>query len=245
MDLSWSTPTVWAFVAWAFFYVLAQKGEDIMRGIIQLFLSAVLAGFSIGLGGTVFLRVKDAFAGGTVVGALLFAVGLFAVCTRGYALYTGKACYLLDKRPAYIGELLLILLGNLTGCMLLGGLENVTLICDGTGIDRAAEQLVLAKLDSSWLSLFCLGFICNIFIYLAVNGYAKNPHETGKYMALLLGVSCFILAGTEHSVADMYYFCVSGVLYTCPSATLQVLGVVALGNLCGGVFFPLLEKQLL
>ena len=41
-----------------------------MRRLWGVFLYSVLAGFCIGLGGTVFLRVKDAFAGGTVVGAL-------------------------------------------------------------------------------------------------------------------------------------------------------------------------------
>ena len=38
-------------------------------------------------GGTVFLKLKDAFPGGNVVGALLFTIGLFTVCTRGYAVY--------------------------------------------------------------------------------------------------------------------------------------------------------------
>ena len=77
-----------------------------MKRTWGLFLYAVLAGFSIGIGGTVFLRLKDAFPGGNVVGALLFTIGLFTVCTRGYALFTGKSCYLFDNPwPAYLGDL--------------------------------------------------------------------------------------------------------------------------------------------
>ena len=64
---------------------------------ISVFFSALLAGLCIGLGGTVFLRVRDSFPGGGVAGAFLFAIGLLTICTRGYDLFTGKACYLLDQ----------------------------------------------------------------------------------------------------------------------------------------------------
>lgn len=50
-----------------------------MKRVGGLFLYAILAGFCIGLGGTVFLKLKDAFPGGNVVGALLFTIGLFTV----------------------------------------------------------------------------------------------------------------------------------------------------------------------
>lgn len=206
-------------------------------------LYAVLAGFCIGLGGTVFLRLKDAFPGGNVVGALLFAIGLFTICTRGYLLFTGKACCLFDNElPGYLLDLLLIWVGNLAGCMLLGVIERATAICGGTGIDATAAAMVEAKLGSGYLSLFLLGLLCNVFIYIAVNGYAKNPHELGKYLALFLGVSVFILCGTEHSVADMYYWSISGVLYDQPGESLLRILIISLGNMVGGVFFPLLEK---
>ncbi len=39
-----------------------------MKRVGGLFLYAILAGFCIGLGGTVFLKLKDAFPGGNVVG---------------------------------------------------------------------------------------------------------------------------------------------------------------------------------
>ena len=43
----------------------------------RLFVSSVLAGMCITLGGKAFLRLKDAFKGGKVVGYMLFTVGLF------------------------------------------------------------------------------------------------------------------------------------------------------------------------
>ena len=214
-----------------------------MKKYLKDFLYAILAGFCIGLGGTVFLRLKDAFTGGNVVGALLFTIGLFTICTRGYNLFTGKACYIFDNKPSYLIFLVVVWVGNLIGCMLLAGLENLTALCGAeSGINVTAQALVSGKMNTSYLPLFVLGFICNVFIYIAVNGFAKNPHELGKYLSLFLGVSVFILAGTEHSIADMYYWCVSGIFYSQFGRSLLCLVVISLGNVCGGVFFPLVEK---
>ncbi len=213
-----------------------------MKKHLSTFIYAVLAGFCIGLGGTVNLRLSGTFSGSNVVGALLFTIGLFAICTRGYNLFTGKACYIFDNKPGYLISLLIIWAGNLAGTCALAGIERLTALCGGDGIDATATTLVEAKMDSSLLSLFLLGVLCNIFIYLAVNGYAKNPHEIGKYLSLFLGVSVFILAGTEHSVADMYYWAVSGILFESPGESFLRLLIISLGNICGGVCFPLVEK---
>lgn len=189
-----------------------------MRRVGGLFLFAILAGFCIGLGGTVFLRLRDAFPGGNVVGALLFTIGLFTICTRGYALFTGKACYLFENPwPGYLLDLLIIWVGNLLGTMLIAGIETLTgIVGPESGINVTAAAMVDGKMGDSYLSLFLLGILCNICIFIAVNGYAKNPHQLGKYLALFLGVTVFIVSGMEHSVADMYYWSVSGVLYGQP-----------------------------
>ena len=213
-----------------------------MKRYVQLLLQAILAGFCIGMGGTIYLRVKDAFAGGTVVGALLFTIGLFIICTRGYALFTGRACALFEHKPSYVIDLLIIWVGNFLGNLLIAGLESLTAVCGESGINTAAETLVAGKMNASFLSLFVLGILCNIFIYVAVNGYANNPHELGKYLILFLGVAGFILAGTEHCIADQYYWSISGILFRQPGQSLLRLLVISLGNVCGGVFFPLMEK---
>lgn len=213
-----------------------------MKKTLGTFLYALLAGVCIGLGGTVFLRVKDSFPGALVVGALLFSIGLFTICTRGYNLFTGKACYLFDNKPDYLLTLLVIWIGNFLGCLLLALIERATGLCGPQGIDATAAALVEAKMSASLGGLFLLACICNIFIYIAVNGFANNSHQLGKYLALFLGVSVFILAGTEHSIADMYYWSVSGTLFSQPGQTLLRLVVISLGNVVGGVSFPLVEK---
>ena len=89
------------------------------------------------------------------------------------------------------------------------------------------------------VSLFFLGVLCNIFIYIAVEGYKNNPHELGKYLSLLFGVMVFILVGTEHCVADMFYFWMGGVW---SGHAVAAILVITLGNAVGGVLFPLLRS---
>ena len=86
-----------------------------------------------------------------------------------------------------------------------------------------------------------MGILCNIFIFIAISGYHNNPHQLGKYLSLFLGVSIFILAGTEHSIADMYYWCISGEIYRTPGESLLRILTVTLGNSVGGLFLPLTE----
>ncbi len=97
------------------------------------------------------------------------------------------------------------------------------------------------KLDDSLLSLFFLGVLCNIFIYIAVEGYARNPHEMGKYLSLFLGIMVFILSGTEHCVADMFYFWMAGAW---SGKAIACLLVISLGNAAGGILFATMHRKI-
>ena len=198
----------------------------------KLLVSSVLAGMSIGFGGLAFLSVEN-----RVIGAALFAVGLFCVCTFGFHLFTGKVCYALQNDRSYALDLPLIWLGNLAGAGLTAGCAGLTR--SAAALQERAMALCRIKLDDRLLSLFFLGVLCNIFIYIAVEGYKNNPHELGKYLSLLFGVMVLILAGTEHSVADMFYFWMAGAWSG--RAVLCVL-VISLGNAVGGILFASLHR---
>ena len=198
----------------------------------KVFLSAVLAGLCVGFGGLVYLQVEN-----RVVGAALFTIGLFFICSLGFHLFTGKVCYVFRNDRDYALNLPLIWLGNLLGTGLTAGAASLT---RGFSLLREnAMALCQVKLGDSLLSLFFLGMLCNIFIYLAVEGYARNPHELGKYLSLFFGVMVFILAGTEHCVADMFYFWMAGAWSG--RAVLCVL-VISLGNAVGGILFATLHR---
>ena len=200
---------------------------------LKTFISGVLAGISIAIGGTVFLSVEN-----KALGALLFTVGLFTVCTFGFHLFTGKVCYVFERDRDYAIDLPIIWVGNLFGTWLTAFLESQTRA--GAALAEKAQALCQVKLGDSILSIFILAVLCNILIFIAVDGYNKNPHELGKYLSLFFGVIVFILCGFEHCVANMYYFSIAGVW------SLKTLGyvlVMTFGNSVGGVIIPLLRGR--
>jgi len=200
---------------------------------MSVFFSSFLAGICIGIGGTVFLSVEN-----TVIGSLLFTIGLFVICTTKLHLFTGKVCYVFDKDRAYALQLPVIWIGNLCGTVSVAVLERMTRIAV---ISERASEICATKLGDSLLSVFILAVFCNMLIYIGVDGYNNNQHEVGKYLALFFGVMVFILCGFEHCVANMYYFSVANIWS--PRA-LGYLLVMTLGNAVGGVFFPLMRRFL-
>ncbi len=109
---------------------------------LNTFLYAVLAGISIGIGGTVFLACDN-----KVVGAFFFAVGLFTVCTNGLNLYTGKVLYLFENKPSYLIDLLIIWVGNLVGAWLIGTAVRLTRVAPAY-IEKA-QGMAEAKVGDS------------------------------------------------------------------------------------------------
>lgn len=201
---------------------------------LKAFVSGILAGICVSVGGTVFLSLEN-----KVLGALFFTVGLFTICTQGLSLFTGKVCYVFEKDRAYALDLPFIWLGNLAGTWMTAASLSFTRI--GGGLAERAAGLCETKLGDGLPSIFLLAVFCNILIYIAVDGFNKNPHELGKYLSLFFGVMVFILCGFEHCVANMFYFSMAGMW---SGKALLYLLVMTLGNGLGGVLFPLLRGWL-
>ncbi len=200
----------------------------------KLFVSSCMAGICIAFGGTVFLSLEN-----KVLGAAFFTVGLFTVCTFRLCLFTGRVCYILERDREYLLGLPLIWLGNLAGTALTAALVGMTRIAS---IGERAAQLCRVKLDDSLLSVFLLAVMCNIFIYIGVEGFQKNPHELGKYLSLFFGVMVFILCGFEHCVANMFYFSMAGMW---SGKTVLYLLVMTAGNAVGGIGFAAVRGWLI
>lgn len=206
--------------------------KSLGKNLFSDFIKGIEAGICVSLGGTVFLMTDN-----KIIGALFFTVGLFAICTMGLRLYTGRVCYVFENDGRYALSLLPIWLGNLCGTVLMAKAESFTRI--GETLAQKAAVLCQTKLDDSLLSIFLLAMGCDILIFIAVDGFANNPHEFGKYLALFFGVCVFILCSFEHCVANMYYFTVASVW---SGRTVLYLLVMTLGNSAGGVLLPLLRK---
>lgn len=197
--------------------------------------SAILAGIMISFGGGVYLATEN-----KVVGALLFSLGLTVILINGFLLFTGKTAYLLENKPAYIPYLLTIWLGNILGCMLMGGL----VIAAKPSLSNTAAKLCEAKLTQAPWQTLILGALCGVLVYIAVDYFRSDADAKSfpKYLLVFTCVPAFILCGFEHSVADMFYFAASsaGSLYT-GEGILYIL-LVSAGNLIGAVLFHSLKR---
>ncbi len=186
----------------------------------------------IGVGGAVFLAQPN-----PVVGAFFFTIGLFTIVEFGLFLFTGKACYLLQSKPEENARLPLIWLGNLIGTGIVAGLLKWTRLAPK--MTERAVAVAGAKVGDQLLSLFILACFCNMLIYIAVEGYKNSRYELGKYLSLIFGVVVFILAGFEHSIADMFYFWMGNAWNM--NGILAIL-VITAGNIVGGAFLPTLRQ---
>jgi formate/nitrite transporter FocA (FNT family) len=96
------------------------------------FIKSVFAGLCIGIAGTAYVAL-----GGGLFAACLFAVGLISIVLFDFNLYTGKIGYIKSYKD--IPKMLLILLGNIIGCMIIAATSGVR-----------ADALVEAKLLLPW-----------------------------------------------------------------------------------------------
>ena len=207
-----------------------------MKTYGRTFLSAVMAGAFIGFGGVVNLSLDN-----KVLGALFFTVGLFTILAFQFHLFTGRCCYLFepDRDKDLPIRLPIIWVGNLLGTGAVAGMMHLTRFAPALA-EKAAAMSAL-KTGDSLLSLFVLGIFCNIFVYLAVEGYRHNPYEIGKYLSIFFGVMVFILCGFEHCIADMFYFWMGGAWN---GRAMVCILVITLGNMVGSVLLPLLRYRL-
>lgn len=200
---------------------------------IKIFVSAILGGACIGFGGIAYLSQDN-----KVMGALFFTVGLFTICTFGFHLFTGKVCYVFQRDKVYLCCIPVIWIGNLVGTGIAALGVRLTRL---DFLTENAAAICQTKLSDDLLSIFLLSILCNIFIYIGVEGYNSNPHEAGKYLSLFFGVMVFVLCGFEHCVANMFYFWTAG-LWS-PRAVGYLL-LMTLGNAVGGIIFPSVRDYL-
>lgn len=186
--------------------------------------SAIFAGIYIGTAGFGFLASGiQSEVYGSLVGAVLFSLGLMAVVGYKLKLYTGTAGFI-NKNE--VGQLFLILLGNIIGCLCLGLMTRVSPM----DIQSAAQKVLELRLKTGALRCGLLGIPCGLLMTTAVT-FARK----GNMLPLLFAVPLFIVCGFTHCVADAFYYCAVPVAFLKAHA-LQILGVyvcIVLGNLIG------------
>ena len=160
-----------------------------MENNFDIFVRSILAGICIGLGGAIFIKL------GGVIGACMFAFGLLTVVHFKLPLYTGTAGFIeLNKFKEY-EKMLIILFGNILGCILLSYMSI-------KGIDGSA--IIQSRLDISYLQCLLNAIGCGLIMTLIVKGGRDK-----NLLLILFGIPLFILLGFYHSIADAFYMMVT------------------------------------
>lgn len=197
--------------------------KKVLSGTINGF----LAGICIAMGGSIFVACDNKY-----IGAFLFCVALMTICNMGFALFTGKIGLIVKSHTKDdIIVLLTSLLGNFLSCLVFGLLIKSAL----PALFEKSAEIAQNKLSQTPVQTILRAVMCGILMYIAVWIYQNKNSNIG----ILFCIPTFILAGFEHSIADMFYFSLGTVFSK--EAVLFVF-LVVLGNALGAVILPLLIK---
>lgn len=185
--------------------------------MFKTFRSAVMAGFTVGLAAFGYLCI------GGVVGAVVFAFGLLTVVAYKLSLFTGTAGFI---RKNEIPSLLLILLGNVIGCLVVSLMTRVS----ANDLQSAAQGIIQSRIDNGALRSGVLAIGCGFIMTTAVT-FARK----GNLLPLLFGVPLFIFCGFPHCLVDAFYCQTIPVAFFKENAAdiLATYGCVVLGNFVG------------
>ena len=190
---------------------------------LKVLVSAILAGICIGIGCNIYLSCDNKY-----IGAALFSVGLITILTFGFNLYTGKVGYIVENKLSFAIDVLIILLGNIIGCILFGLAFQSNI---------AAEMCALKLSNSAMMTLY-KSIMCGILMFVAVDSYKVNQN----FLLTFLCIPVFILSGYEHSIADIIYFTMGRVDFSIEY--ICFITIVIIGNAIGGMIIPTFRKTI-
>lgn len=186
---------------------------------LSLVALAVLAGAFIGLGAmfaTTVLAGADGvlpFGVSRLLSGVVFCLGLILVVVGGAELFTGNNLMVMAWAAGKVSprEMLrawaIVYVGNFIGAVGTAGIVFLSgQYLSGKGsVAGVALTIATNKVSLSFEHGLFLGILCNVLVCLAV-WLAYGARTTAdKIMAIVFPVSAFVVAGFEHSVANIYF----------------------------------------
>lgn len=237
---------------------------------MKLFLMGILSGFLIGMGAAVTNTAAHAItnvAAAKIACGLLFPFGLIMVILTGAELFTGNSLITISvlSGQAKVRGMLrnwgIVYIGNFVGSVTLAAacaFSGQMNLSDG-GLGAYAIKVAAAKCSLTFGHALTLGILCNILVCIAVMCALCAKDVTGRAIGAFVPIVFFVIAGFEHSVANMFYipaglFALSVPKYAQAAAAagintgaltwgnflLRNLLPVTLGNVIGGCGFAAL-----
>ncbi len=136
-------------------------------------------------------------------GALHFTTGLLCICPAGLLAFHGKIGFMVTRHEKEdYAELFLCLPAIISGF-----LDRPAVAAATPARRERALEIAPRRLEIPLVSVFLLALLCGVLVYLAVVIYREKQNVLG----ILFSIPAFILAGFEHSIADMFYFASAGI----------------------------------
>lgn len=177
-----------------------------------------------------------------ISGAALFSFAIIAVVFFGGELFTGNNLVMFVgyiKKKVSLSATLKIwiysFVGNFIGIFIFAYL----FVASGASVEMVKsyiEPIVSTKVSLSAMQLVIRGILCNFAVCLAVYTGIRLKSESGKMVLMLLCVFTFVVAGFEHSIANLAVFSIAYFAFgSIPLAgVLNNLLWVVVGNILGG-----------
>lgn len=225
--------------------------------ITNMFMLAMLAGAFIGVGAifattvsagsmsintyTADLAYKTALPYGVtrLLAGLVFTVGLILVVVGGAELFTGNNLILMAymsgkvKLSALLKNWVIVWTGNLVGSMLTALIVFLgkQYTFGGNAIGLTALSIGNSKCGLTFIQAVALGIMCNALVCGAVWMCYSARSVTDKILAIIPPISCFVAAGFEHSVANMYFIPIAlFIKFLDPTAYAEIVTKLNAGN---------------
>lgn len=183
---------------------------------LKLLLLGIFAGFFIalaGVGANTAASAMPAAGLAKLISALVFPAGLAMVVLAGSELFTGNCLLAMSvwSKKMRVSEMLrcwvIVYLGNFIGSVIIAFLmvqaQQYSLFSNAVAVFTI--QTAVAKVNLPLASALIDGIFCNFLVCIAVWIAMGGTTATEKLAGLYLPIFLFVLAGFEHSVANMYY----------------------------------------
>ena len=208
---------------------MARKAVEVGISKIALnvgtsFVLSILAGAFVAVGAVFSLTVTAGATGGAAGAALPFGVtrllagvtfslGLVLVVVGGAELFTGNVLLTfawISRRASTFTVLrnwAVVYVGNFVGAIatvaiiVAGGWYKLGNGAVGAGLLATAS----GKVGHTFVEAFALGIMCNALVCLAIWLSYSARTTTDRIMAIVPPVTCFVAAGFEHSIANMFF----------------------------------------
>lgn len=226
-------------------YVDDRAQEKVAKSFLLLLAQGILAGMSIAFGAIGYVKIYSMVEDPGVavfLGATIFPMGIIAVVFVGAELFTSNCMATVGYMRGHltagsiIKMLMLTWLFNLIGAVFIGYLAIASKALSGEAVFQTLQAFAEKKTHYPIDKLILSGILCNLIVCLAVWMSYRVKQAGAKVFILWFPITLFVISGSEHIVANMFYL--SAAYFADAPVSLMAIGYnflfVTIGNFIGG-----------